>query len=289
MNQSLLSLRHSLRVLKNNLIYQYFNFRINKTQNNYQPLFKKDSYKVILILGHMRSGSSLLTNILTSHAAITGYGESHIQYQSEADLKQLMFKVYFHRQKFNSLPDLIKLKMNHTYILDKLLHDHKLLNENILKLENFYLIFLIREPKTSLKSMLDHKPHWTEKEALQYYSQRLSTLSNYAQIVNSKNHSLFLTYDELVNETDLVFSALQNFLQTQEGFSENYQVTNTTGMRHVGDFKEYIRSGKIMRKSRAIDISISSNILEEGIEHFNNCCSQLSRFCQTIDEKGLIP
>ena len=284
MNQWLLSLRHGLRVFKNNLIYQYFKFRINRTQNTYKIVLKKAPYKVIFLLGHMRSGSSLLTNILIANPSIKGYGETHIQYQSEADLKHLMFKIYFHIQEFKSFQDLTKLRMNHTYLLDKLLHDHKLLNEHFLKLDNFYFIFLIREPKRSLLSMLDHKPNWTEKEAVQYYNQRLSTLSRYAQIINSKNRSFFLTYDQLINQTDAVLSALQDFLRTEQKFAGNYQVTNITGRRHLGDFKEKIRSGKIIRKPREIDISICSDLVEKEIEHYNNCYSQLSQFCKTIGD-----
>ncbi|MEM8780721.1 MAG: sulfotransferase family protein, partial [Cyanobacteria bacterium P01_G01_bin.49] len=74
-----------------------------------------------------------------------------------------------------------------------------------------------------------------------------------------------------------------NFLNTQETFSENYQVSNTTGMRHVGDFKENIRSGKIIRKPRKLDISISTELLQKEIENFNHYYAQLSEHCQTIE------
>lgn len=283
MNLSIKSFRYSLRLLKNNLIHQYYHHRIYQHKNAYKVLFKKNTYKVIFVLSHMRSGSSLLTHILISNPEIKGYGETHIRYSSETDLKQLMFKNYFHSQTFTNIQDLEKLSMNHTYILDKLLHDNKLLNENLLQSENFYFIFLIREAQRSLVSMLDHKPHWTEKDAIQYYNQRLSTLTRYAQIINNKNKSLLITYNQLINETDAVLTALQTFLNTQTKFAENYQVLNTTGMRNVGDFKENIRSGKIIRKQRKLDISISSDLLEKEIKKFNTCHEKLSQFCQTID------
>lgn len=283
MNQSLFTLRRRLQFLKNDLIHRYFHFRITNTQNPYQVLLKKDSYKALFILSHMRSGSSLLTHILTSNPAIKGYGENHIQYQSEDDLKRLLYKIYFHSQEFKRFQDLTKLRMNHTYILDKLLHDNKLSNENLLKLDNFYFIFLIREPKRSLISMLDHKPHWTEQEAFKYYNQRLSTLARYTKIINNKNRSLLLTYDQLINHTSSVFKTLQDFLKTSAGFSETYQVSKTTGMRHVGDFKEKIRSGKIIRKHRNIEIDISQSILNEAISRFEQSHLILSENCKTID------
>lgn len=282
MNNPLSSPRHFVRLVKNDIIHRYYSFRINGTQSPYRILFKKDAYKVLFILSHMRSGSSLLTHILSSNPAIKGYGETHIQYESELDLRRLMFKIYFHSQEFKNFQDLRKLNMDHIYILDKILHDHKLLNENLLELENFYFIFLIREPKRSLISMLDHKPHWTEQDALQYYRQRLSTLARYAHIINNKNRSLLLTYDQLINNTDSVFSALQNFLKTPEGFSETYQVSNTTGMRHVGDFKEKIRSGKIVRKHRKIDLDISQESLAQATDCFEKYELDLFQSCTII-------
>ena len=39
----------------------------------------------ILLLGHMRCGSSLLSNILATNPEITGYGETHLDYQTPGD------------------------------------------------------------------------------------------------------------------------------------------------------------------------------------------------------------
>ncbi|ACB53776.1 unknown [Crocosphaera subtropica ATCC 51142] len=277
------SLRESIRHLKNDIIYRYYHFRIDSNDDPYQVVMKKEPYKVLFILSHMRSGSSLLTHILISNPAIKGYGESHIQYQSEADLKSLMYKIYFHNQEFTNFQDLEKLRMNHSYILDKLLHDKKLLNKNLLKLENFYFIFLIREPQRSLMSMLDHKPHWTEKNAVNYYTQRLSSLSEYAQIIHSKERSLFLTHNQLIHETDKTLKSLQSFLKTTEIFSENYEVLNTTGKRNVGDFKENIRSGRIIRKNREINIDISQESLQEAMDAYGKYQLELSQTCTIID------
>lgn len=277
------NLRKSIRHLKNDLIYRYYHFRISKSDHPDQVLMKKEPYKVLFILSHMRSGSSLLTHILISNPEIKGYGESHIQYESEANLKSLMYKAYFHNQEFTHLRDLGKLRMNHTYILDKLLHDKKLLNKNILKLSNFYFIFLVREPQRSLMSMLDHKPHWTEEDAVSYYTQRLLSLSEYAQLINDNDRSFFLNYDQLIDKSDAVFSSLQKFLKTDESFSEKYQVLKTTGKRNVGDFKENIRSGRIIRKPRPLNFSISPYLLEKATNSFNDSYTILQQCCQTLE------
>src|ERR1700731_2228397 len=49
-------------------------------------------YRFIFILGHMRSGSTLLSHILASHLDIVGAGEAHITYQTPADLPQLVLR-----------------------------------------------------------------------------------------------------------------------------------------------------------------------------------------------------
>ncbi len=278
------NLREFIRHLKNDLIYRYYHFRISRSNYSDQVVMKKEPYKVLFILSHMRSGSSLLTHILISNPAIKGYGESHIQYESEADLKSLMYKTYFHNQEFTNLKDLGKLRMNHTYILDKLLHDKKLLNKNLLKKKNFYFIFLIREPQRSLMSMLDHKSHWTEEDAVSYYTQRLLSLSEYSQLINDKKRSFLLNYDQLINKSETVFSSLQNFLKTREAFSENYQILKTTGKRHVGDFKENIRSGRIIRNPRPLNFSISPDLIDKATNHFNDSYAILQKCCQTLND-----
>ena len=85
----------------------------------------------------MRSGSSLFSHILNSNPQIIGYGETHINYDSVANFKDLQFKVYW---------QLKDVSMTHRYILDKILHNHKITDSTILKTSYLSNIFLIREP-----------------------------------------------------------------------------------------------------------------------------------------------
>ena len=54
----------------------------------YLRLYKRE-YRFVFILGHMRSGSSLLAHILASHRNIARRGEAHISYQTVEDLPRL--------------------------------------------------------------------------------------------------------------------------------------------------------------------------------------------------------
>jgi len=83
------ALRHGIRLYKNDLIAGYFYFRINTLADPYTIVGRGQPYRILLILSHMRSGSSLLTHLLNSNPEIIGYGETHIQYASEQDFKKL--------------------------------------------------------------------------------------------------------------------------------------------------------------------------------------------------------
>lgn len=275
-------LRQSIRIYKNDLVQKYFHLRINQTNSPYQVLFKPGEYKILFILSHMRSGSSLLTHLLISNPAIIGYGETHIQYSSEADFKRLIYQAYWQSQEFRKFDDLQNLKMNHQYILDKVLHGNKFLKEDFLTSENLYVIFLVREPKRTMVSMLDQKPHWSEEDAVTYYNGRLLELERYSKIINSKERTLLLTHDQIINQSELVFQGLQNFLGTEAGFSEEYKILKTTGMRSVGDFKENIKSGRIVKKERELSIVISPHIVETAENSFRQSLEYLSSNSRTI-------
>lgn len=274
MNTQGKSQRHVIRTFKDNLIQNYFHWRIDTLNEPYQILFKKEPYRVLFILSHMRSGSSLLTHILTSNPEIIGYGETHLNYASEFDFKRLIYKVYWQRRDY---------KMEQRYVLDKVLHDNKFLNESFLNSQNLYNIFLLREPQRSLVSILDLKPHWNEEQAYDYYVKRLATLERYAKLINSKERTLLLDYDQLLENTDAVFKALQNLLGTKTEFSEQYQVFKTTGMRGIGDFSENLKSGRIIRKPRQLETKIAQDLVDRGIKSFKECSMTLAQYCNRVE------
>ncbi len=264
-----------VRNLKDSLIKTYFDVRINSQESPLNVRFRSSPYRILFILGHMRSASSLLLHILNSNPAILGYGETHIVYESEQNFKQLLFKVYWKSRHY---------QMNHQYALDKLLHDEKLVDENILKSPEIYSIFLIRNPAETLNSILTIKPHWNQKKTLDYYINRLSTLEKYGSIINNKNQSLFLTHEQIINESSSVFQALKAFLQTAQGFSEEYQVLQTTGFKGVGDSSENIKSGRIIRQKKANSLRqpFSTELLNQAEKSYDHCFDILCQICRTI-------
>ncbi|MGK7932329.1 MAG: sulfotransferase family protein [Microcystaceae cyanobacterium] len=264
-----------IRNLKDTLIKNYFDYRINGVSSPTHIRFRKSPYKFIFILGHMRSASSLLVHILNSHPDIIGYGETHITYQSSQDFKTLLSNIHWRLREY---------KMNQVYVLDKLLHNNKLIDETLLQSENVYSIFLLREPISTIQSTLKLKQHWGEEKIVDYYTYRLKTLENYATSINNKSQSLVLTYNQLLNETQLVFAALQTFLKTKEPFSEEYKVLQTTGLKGVGDSSENIQSGKIIRKTEkdGANYQLSTEFADKVQFAYQHCLSHLAEQCMTI-------
>jgi hypothetical protein len=278
-----MEIRPSIRLVKNEIIQKYQNFRIDTTENPYYLVGRSRPCRILFILSHMRSGSSLLTHILNSNPDIIGYGETHIQYTSEIDFKRLMLKVYWEAQEFRTLRDIKNLSMNQKYILDKVLHNNKFADDEFLLSDNLYSIFLLREPRRSLASIASLKPHLNEEQILNYYAGRLSMLEQYARLIDSKKRSLLITYHQMIKQTDLVFEALQKFLEIGGGFSEDYQLLKTTGMRHVGDHQGNINAGRIVRTPRPLETQLSEDAEKKGRESFERCGATLSHYCSTVD------
>lgn len=264
---------HSWQDLTTRLTYKYFQVRIDTPRDPYRILFRPTPYKVLFILSHMRSGSSLLTHLLVSNPEIIGYGETHLEYTDERDFKALIFRLYWRFREMN---------MNHTYLLDKVLHDQKFMDSDFLRSDRIRSVFLLREPKRTLASILDIKPHHNEEQALEYYVNRLAALESYAKVINSKEKTLFITHDQILHQSSSVFESLQNHLQTRVGFSEEYKVLKTTGTRGIGDSSENIKAGRIIKQARKLEIPLSDRVVDKARSAFDRCHETLSNYCQCI-------
>ena len=276
--------RHRIREYKNDWVQSYFNYRIEATNQPYRVAFRAKSYRFLLLLSHMRSGSSLLTHLLTANPEVIGYGETHINYTDANDFRQLLKKVYWQAQDFRTLGDMQNLRMHHRYVMDKVLHNKKFLDHGFLQSGQVYAIFLLREPERSLASIADLKPHWDHQDAIEYYSERLAMLVDYARLINDPQRTLVVTYEQLLEDTPNALQTLQRFLHTRAPFTEEYKVLKTTGMQGVGDPKGKIKAGKIVRSQRQLIQSFAPEIIERAQQAYQDCQANLLELCQSIGE-----
>ncbi|MEM8612347.1 MAG: sulfotransferase family protein [Cyanobacteria bacterium P01_H01_bin.105] len=276
--------RQQIREYKNDWVQRYFNYRIEATDQPYRVAFRSTPYRFLLVLSHMRSGSSLLTHLLTTNPELIGYGETHTNYANADDFRALLKKVYWHGQDFRTLADMQNLRMDHQYVMDKVLHNKKFLNHDFLQSEQVYAIFLLREPERSLASIADLKPHWSQRDTLDYYTERMTMLVDYAQLINKPQRMLVVSYEQILGNTPQVLTTLQQFLQTQAPFTEEYKVHKTTGMKGVGDPKGRIKAGKIVRSQRQLSQSFAPELIEQAKQIHYDCQTALIDLCQSVDD-----
>ncbi len=266
------------RVIVRNLLYPiYDSICINKLDT---------PQKVILLLSHMRAGSTLCVNLLCTNPEIIGMGETGISYSSERDFRILRGKVYSRRSR---------LLITERYILDNLNHNSNISNPDIFFNENIKCIFLLRDSESSLSSLLNEnflkmacsKQVEGKVWASQYYRNRLAKLTEYAKLINNKEKSLYLTYEQLISDTQTTLSSLKSFLDTQYSFSEKYTPLSSKGLfglGAVGDpVSKKITSGRIVKKASP-KISLPKEISKECLESYQSANATLSKYCRCIGE-----
>jgi hypothetical protein len=219
-------------------------------------------YRYVFILGHMRSGSTLLAHILASHPDFVGAGEMHVQYDSTADLPKLVLKTceFLHRPF-----------LHEAYIVDQINHD--LVTDEVLRSDKVEkCIILMREPEATLKSMLTLKSLnlRTEKDAMNIYMKRLGVLAAYGLVL--KRRAWLVEYDDLVGRTEETLAGITNFLGVNPPFEPMYNTRRTT--RRVGDPSSNILRGRVARTPGHAH-PVSDEALSEMRHAFLTCRRQL--------------
>jgi hypothetical protein len=235
---------------------------------------RKKPFKIILILAHARSGSTLIQHLLLTNPQITGYGENHKTYHELEDFGNLAC---------NTLWRLRKFKMPETYLVDKIVHHRSFwVSDRVIQSEKVFTIFFVRNPYDSILSLSENR-HDELPNSSQYYIEMLDKLEQYGRLVADKDHGFFLTYDQLINRTDSALSRLEEFLKLDIPLDEKYDLLPTTGKGTYGDWSENIKSGKIVRIPKKQSLEIPPELISPVKAAYRHCCEALSKCCSTID------
>lgn len=194
------------------------------------------NWRYLFVLGHMRSGSTLLSHILMSSASVAGIGERNSTYLDDSDFPRLAMHAHFRRL----------LMVPRKFVLDQINHNRMTPDLRLLEREDVHLVFLIRDPGASIASMTDvlGKLYGTDAAAASdYYLDRLPYLARIADQVATPERAFFLTYDDLVMRTEATLGALTNFLDLPQPLKPDYRIFRFTGRR--GDPSATIKSGSI--------------------------------------------
>lgn len=246
----------------------------------YSAVLKGQKAKYIFILGHMRSGSSLLTHLLASSDEVRGYGETHLTYRRPKDLRLLRAKVLFTLRA-------VWPEKTEGYYLDKILHSmhFDLSTSGFARAKNVRFVYYLREPETTVSSMIKTFGY-TQDEACSYYIGRLETIRNEAEAIPHRARFLFFTHAQLLGDTDAVLGSLQSFLSLEKPLSQEYRILRTTGKPIVGDPSEAIKTGRIIRTNQNADDSagdlVQDELLDRAREVYARTCTELQNVCSNI-------
>jgi hypothetical protein len=219
---------------------------------------RRNEYRIVFILGHVRSGSSLLAHILANHPDIVGAGETHICYQTQADLPKLVLRTceLLHRPF-----------LGETYVVDQINHPY-VSNDVLLARQLYKSIILIREPEATIRSIMTLFK-CQEREALEIYIRRLEELTRYGPLLGDR--ALLVQYGDLIDRTDETLTALTRFLGLDSPLTPNYATHRMTGrMEGNGDPSDNIKAGQIIRTA-GNKVVISDDTLVAATRAFRSC------------------
>jgi hypothetical protein len=115
---------------------------------------------------------------------------------------------------------------------------------------------------------------------LKYYRGRLLALENYAMMAG--NNAYFIESDSIIHETNDLLSALSEWLCLESKLEPTYTIFENTGLPGHGDPFGNIMSGKVVSTQSLSDVSLSSELVQEGESAYHTCCKILSDNCRTI-------
>lgn len=192
----------------------------------------------LLILGHMRCGSTLLAHIINSHPEVAGYGETHRSYRLLRDVWGLRAHVFVRQPT---------LRVRARYVSDKNVNEVFPVDPEVLARSSARVVLIAREPRASLSSLVRVLPDWTERQALDHYLTRMDLLRRTAAVCSDRDRVFFLTHHQLVHHSAPALQALTAFLGLGSPLSERYEFTAKTGEWGWGDTTERIWAGHIVR------------------------------------------
>jgi hypothetical protein len=236
--------------------------------------------RYLFILSHMRSYSSLLCHILNTNPDVAGYVELHHPYRTAHDLHVLEAKV----------AETIGGRLAGRYVLDKVLHNKAEIRARILRRDDVYAMFSIREPEQTIRSTIamvrrrpDYATDWKSDptKVANYYIRRLDRLV--AMAGRKPTRSLFFDADRLIDDTKPVLESLTRFLELVEPLSERYETFELTGAPRFGDPGRFISSGEIVReRTDYAEIDIPADDLARAREAYERARDALARRCEIV-------
>lgn len=228
--------------------------------------------RFVFILGHMRSGSTLLSHLLTSHRDILGYGELLHTYRDAASFDEARMGILRYHRALMRPP---------RYFVDQINHGHLTPDAGLLDDPRIRLIFLLRRPLPALGSLA--KLAGPRQELLttygpDYYCERLGQLARLAGGLSDPTRAISLSYEALLLDPPTQLARLDRFLRLRQPLREEYELFGFTGRR--GDPGPLIHSGRIVRDKQDHPIDLSDQVSAAVERAYSDCWDVLRSACR---------
>ena len=227
--------------------------------------------RYILVLSHMRSYSSLMCHILNSNPEVAGYVETHSAYSDRRDLWRLKARVFLKTDA----------EVGGRYVLDKLLHNRSWVDPALLRSDDVFVIFGLREPRRTIQSTvamgrrLDPR-NWkaNPEKVINAYVKRVNQLRRLAY--EELRHAIFIDAQHFIDDSSNVLDELSAFLSLKEPLSENYKTSKLTGAQTFGDPGKFIKAGSIVRdRENYSDIELPEEKLKPAFDAYESALAAL--------------
>jgi hypothetical protein len=233
-------------------------------------LGRHSKHSFIFILGHMRSGSTLLLHILATNPDVIIGGERNKTYNTIDDLESLIFDICLQEKC---------LPRKESIFVDQINHARMTPSVEVLENQNLKLIFLIRRPDPTISSIVrTFQPiygTWPVEREADYYINRLTSLKNISNQISDSSCSMLLKYEDLVRKSENELGRIKNFIGLSADLSTTYSTFKYTGMR--GDPSERIKAGKILPERNDNMIEIPQELSNRAMNAYKDCVQKIQQ------------
>ena len=192
--------------------------------------------KMLLVLSHMRSYSTLLTHILHDNPDIFGWHELHRSYPSERIVEQTI------QQQLKAT--------SASFACDNLLHSRYSIGEDVLDSDRVTWIISVRTAGPTLNSLWrwggPGNRYRQPGTAARYYIDRVQQLERLGTQLAGR--FILLRSDRLINHPNDTLDQLSKGLELSVPLRSTYDPDDGTGSPRFGDFSKYIGKGEIVSK-----------------------------------------
>jgi len=188
-----------------------------------------DFARAIFVVGHMRCGSTALSNILVDHPQVSGYGEAHIDYRSRADLGTLLLN----QQRRGSW------RAGAPHLFDKILHSRYDAGAG----DDFFAaraVFVARAPAETVRSIgalfaaIGSSEYASDAACAEYLAERMATmLMLWPRFAPGRR--IAVTHAALIGDTDATLARVGAMLGLDPPIRNHYARRSAAQARGAGD------------------------------------------------------